>query len=144
MGQTHIRPGQIHHAQPHIRHYPAIPNNQQHEPVTTPAEPIPLGQRPPGTLRPLEDVLTLLTAAGFTREDALHTYRMLFAYLYGHILNELQEVIERPRKTITSSRSVCTGTRSPNSPSCAQPQVPSPPTTAPPNSTAASISCSPP
>ena len=99
MGQTHIRPGQIHHAQPHIRHYPAIPNNQQHEPVTTPAEPIPLGQRPPGTLRPLEDVLALLTSAGFTGDDALHIYRVLFGFLYGHILNELQEVIERPEET---------------------------------------------
>ena len=59
----------------------------------------PLGQRPPGTLRPLEDVLALLTSAGFTGEDALHIYRVLFGYLYGHILNELQEVIERPEET---------------------------------------------
>ena len=59
----------------------------------------PLGQRPPGTLRPLEDVLALLTSAGFTSTDALHIYRVLFGYLYGHILNELQEVIERPEET---------------------------------------------
>ena len=59
----------------------------------------PLGQRPPGTLRPLEDVLALLTSAGFTGDDALNIYRVLFAYLYGHILNELQEVIERPEET---------------------------------------------
>lgn len=59
----------------------------------------PLGQRPPGMLRPLEDVLALLTAAGFTGEDALHIYRVLFGYLYGHILNELQEVVERPEET---------------------------------------------
>src|SRR6202451_809697 len=59
----------------------------------------PLGQRPPGMLRPLEDVLALLTSAGFTGADALHTYRMLFGYLYGHILDELQEVIERPEET---------------------------------------------
>jgi len=59
----------------------------------------PLGQRPPGMLRPLEDVLTLLTSAGFTGNDALHIYRVLFGYLYGHILNELQEVIERPEET---------------------------------------------
>ena len=38
----------------------------------------PLGQRPPGTLRPLEDVLTLLTSAGFSGADALHIYRVLF------------------------------------------------------------------
>ena len=59
----------------------------------------PLGQRPPGMLRPLEDVLALLTSAGFTGEDALHIYRVLFGYLYGHVLNELQEVIERPDET---------------------------------------------
>jgi hypothetical protein len=49
-------------------------------------------------LRPLEDVLTLLTSAGFAGEDALHIYRMLFGFLYGHILNELQEIIERPEE----------------------------------------------
>ena len=59
----------------------------------------PLGQRPPGMLRPLEDVLALLTSAGFAGDDALHIYRMLFGFLYGHILNELQEVIERPEET---------------------------------------------
>lgn len=59
----------------------------------------PLGQRPPGTLRPLEDILTLLTAAGFTGEDALHIYRVVFAYLHGHMLDELQERVERPEET---------------------------------------------
>ena len=59
----------------------------------------PLGQRPPGMLRPLEDVLTLLTSAGFSGTDALHIYRVLFGYLHGHILTELQELIERPEET---------------------------------------------
>src|SRR6202022_656545 len=59
----------------------------------------PLGQRPPGMLRPLEDVLTLLTSVGFSGDDALHIYRVLFAYLNGHILNELQEIVERPEET---------------------------------------------
>jgi AcrR family transcriptional regulator len=59
----------------------------------------PLGQRPPGTLRPLEDVLTLLIAAGFPGEDALHIYRVLFAYLHGHVIDELQEIVERPEET---------------------------------------------
>lgn len=59
----------------------------------------PLGQRPPGTLRPLEDVLNLLTSAGFTGDDALHIYRVLFAYLHGHVLDELQERVERPEET---------------------------------------------
>jgi len=59
----------------------------------------PLGQRPLGMLRPLEDVLTLLTSAGYSGTDALHIYRVLFGYLHGHILDELQEVIERPEET---------------------------------------------
>ena len=59
----------------------------------------PLGQRPPGMLRPLEDILTLLTSAGFTGADALHVYRVLFGYLHGHILDELQEIVERPEET---------------------------------------------
>ncbi|HYJ54261.1 MAG TPA: TetR/AcrR family transcriptional regulator C-terminal domain-containing protein [Mycobacterium sp.] len=59
----------------------------------------PLGKRPPGTLRPLEDVLTLLTTSGFPSDDALHIYRVLFAYLHGHILDELQEIVERPEET---------------------------------------------
>jgi AcrR family transcriptional regulator len=60
---------------------------------------MPLGQRPPGMLRPLEDVLALLTSAGFSGVDALHIYRVLFGYLHGHILTELQEIIERPEET---------------------------------------------
>jgi AcrR family transcriptional regulator len=59
----------------------------------------PLGRRPPGMLRPLEDVLALLTSVGFAGADALHIYRVLFGYLHGHILTELQEVIERPEET---------------------------------------------
>jgi AcrR family transcriptional regulator len=34
----------------------------------------PLGLRPLGTLRPLEDILALLTRAGFSGRDALHIY----------------------------------------------------------------------
>lgn len=59
----------------------------------------PLGLRPPGTLRHLEDILALLTSAGFAGEDALHIYRVLFSYLYGHVITELQEVIEQPEET---------------------------------------------
>ena len=59
----------------------------------------PLALRPPGTLRPLEDVLTLLTRAGFGGPDALHIYRALFGFLYGHVLNELQELVEKPEET---------------------------------------------
>jgi AcrR family transcriptional regulator len=59
----------------------------------------PLALRPPGTLRPLEDVLVLLTRAGFSGPDALHIYRALFGFLHGHVLNELQELVDNPDET---------------------------------------------
>ena len=59
----------------------------------------PLALRPPGTLRPLEATLALLTRAGFTTVEALHIYRMFFGLLYGHVLNELQEVVDNHEET---------------------------------------------
>jgi AcrR family transcriptional regulator len=59
----------------------------------------PLALRPRGTLRPLEDVLKLLTRAGFSGPDALHIYRALFGFLHGHVLNELQELVDNPDET---------------------------------------------
>jgi AcrR family transcriptional regulator len=59
----------------------------------------PLGLRPAGTLRPLEDILALLTRAGFSEPDALHIYRALFGFLHGHALDELQELVENPEET---------------------------------------------
>ena len=59
----------------------------------------PLALRPRGTLRPLEAVLALLTRAGFSGPDALHIYRALFGFLNGHVLNELQELVENPDET---------------------------------------------
>ena len=59
----------------------------------------PLGLRPAGTLRPLEAILALLTRAGFSGPDALHIYRALFGFLNGHVLDELQELIENPDET---------------------------------------------
>ncbi|MET3164615.1 MULTISPECIES: TetR/AcrR family transcriptional regulator C-terminal domain-containing protein [unclassified Arthrobacter] len=56
----------------------------------------PLGLRPLGTLRPLEQILSLLIDAGFSPADALHVYRAYYGYLYGHILNELQEFVVDP------------------------------------------------
>ncbi|QYF91055.1 TetR/AcrR family transcriptional regulator C-terminal domain-containing protein [Arthrobacter sp. PAMC25284] len=56
----------------------------------------PLGLRPLGTLRPLEQILSLLIDAGFCPADALHVYRAYYGYLYGHILNELQEFVVDP------------------------------------------------
>src|SRR5580658_6654765 len=59
----------------------------------------PLALRPHGTLRPLEDILALLTRAGFSGPDALHVYRAFFGFLNGHVLNELQELVENPDET---------------------------------------------
>jgi AcrR family transcriptional regulator len=58
----------------------------------------PLGLRPLGTVRPLEQILGLLIDAGFAPADALHVYRAYYAFLYGHILNELQEFIVDPEE----------------------------------------------
>jgi AcrR family transcriptional regulator len=59
----------------------------------------PLGLRPRSTLRPLEDILILLTRAGFSGPNALHIYRALFGFLHGHVLNELQELVDNPDET---------------------------------------------
>ncbi|WP_035803618.1 TetR/AcrR family transcriptional regulator [Kitasatospora mediocidica] len=59
----------------------------------------PLALSPPGTLRPLEAILALLTGAGFSGPDALHIYRALFGLLHGHVLNELQEIVDNPEET---------------------------------------------
>lgn len=58
----------------------------------------PLGLRPLGTLRPLEQILSLLIGAGFVPADALHVYRAYYGFLYGHILNELQEFVVDPEE----------------------------------------------
>jgi AcrR family transcriptional regulator len=59
----------------------------------------PLALRPRGTLRPLEDILALLTRAGFSGPDALHVYRAFTGFLNGHLLNELQELVDNPDET---------------------------------------------
>src|ERR1700735_5268385 len=59
----------------------------------------PLALRPRGTLRPLEDLLAVLTRAGFSGPDALHIYRAFFGFLNGHVLNELQELVDNPDET---------------------------------------------
>jgi AcrR family transcriptional regulator len=59
----------------------------------------PLALRPHGTLRPLEATLTLLVRSGFRDVDALHVYRLFFGFLDGHILNELQELVDNPEET---------------------------------------------
>ena len=59
----------------------------------------PLALRPHGTLRPLEATLELLVSSGFRDVDALHVYRLFFGFLYGHVLNELQELVDNPEET---------------------------------------------
>jgi AcrR family transcriptional regulator len=59
----------------------------------------PLAMRPLGTLRPLEALLDLLAGAGFDGRGALHAYRLYFGFLYGHVLNELQERVQDPEES---------------------------------------------
>lgn len=82
-----------------VAHPNAVPLLVTH-PLATP-----LALRPLGTLRPLEHILMLLTKADFTGADALHIYRALFGFLYGHVLNELQEIVESPEETTDLLRS---------------------------------------
>ena len=95
--------------------------------------------RPEGMcpLRPLEDILALLTRAGFSGPDALHIYRALFGFLHGHVVDEFQELIENSTRPTTCSGWACTGCRSANSRCSAAWPRPWPTTTAPPNSNAA-------
>jgi AcrR family transcriptional regulator len=83
------------------RHYRALALAHPHVVPLLVTRPLatPLALRPKGTLRPLEDILALLTRAGFSGPDALHIYRALFGFLHGHVLNELQELIESPEET---------------------------------------------
>jgi AcrR family transcriptional regulator len=83
------------------RHYRALALAHPHVVPLLVTRPLatPLALRPRGTLRPLEDVLALLTRAGFSGPDALHIYRALFGFLHGHVLNELQELVEKPEET---------------------------------------------
>lgn len=57
------------------------------------------GLRPPATLRPLEHFLELLTTAGFTAAEAMQIHRAFVAFLYGHLLAELQDTIVNPDET---------------------------------------------
>ena len=59
----------------------------------------PLALRPLGTLRPLEELLELFSAAGFDQSGALHAARLFTGFLYGHVLHELQEQIYNPDET---------------------------------------------
>ncbi len=56
----------------------------------------PMGLRPPGALRPLEQILAVLSRAGFEPAHALHAYRAYYGFLIGHVLNELEEFVVNP------------------------------------------------
>ncbi len=59
----------------------------------------PLALRPLGTLSPLEELLELFVGAGFDERGALHASRLFIGFLYGHMLNELQEQVLDPDET---------------------------------------------
>jgi len=82
--------GQLRHTAHNFRHI-ALDHPHTVPLLVTRPLPTPLGLRPLGTLRPLEQILQLLTDAGFPATVALHIYRIYFSYLQGHILTELQE-----------------------------------------------------
>ena len=76
-----------------LRHPQVVPLLVTRPPST------PLGLRPIGTLRPLEQVLAVLIDAGFPPVTALRLYRAYFALLYGYVLNELQETVTDPEES---------------------------------------------
>lgn len=59
----------------------------------------PLVLRPPGMLRPLEELLELFSGAGFDEHGALHAARLFTGFLYHHLLHELQEHADNPDDT---------------------------------------------
>lgn len=64
----------------------------------------PLGLRPLGALRPLEQLLAVLTRAGFGPSGALHAYRAYYGFLIGHLINELEEFVVNPDEDETGLR----------------------------------------
>ena len=59
----------------------------------------PLALRPLGTLQLLEELIELFSNVGFDQHGALHAARLFTGFLYGHVLNELQEQIHNPDET---------------------------------------------
>ena len=103
----------------------------------------PLGLRPLGTLRPLEDILALLTRAGFSGPMPCTSTGPCSASCTATSWTNSRNSPSAPTRPTTCSGSACTGYRSATSP-CSAAWPPSwPPTTAPPNSNAASTFCSP-
>lgn len=59
----------------------------------------PMALRPPGMLRPLEELLELFGEAGFDEHGSLHAARLFTGYLYQHLLHEIQEHVDNPDET---------------------------------------------
>jgi AcrR family transcriptional regulator len=64
----------------------------------------PMGLRPLGALRPLEQLLAVFTRAGFAPAGALHAYRAYYGFLIGHVINELEEFVVNPDEDDTGLR----------------------------------------
>jgi hypothetical protein len=47
----------------------------------------------------LEAILELLVGADFSDVDALHVCRSFYGFIQGHVLNELQELVENDEET---------------------------------------------
>jgi AcrR family transcriptional regulator len=56
----------------------------------------PLARRPLGSLKAIEALLEMLIRAGFDEESALYAYRAFSGFLFGHLLMELQEIVDQP------------------------------------------------
>jgi AcrR family transcriptional regulator len=91
--QTHLRRG-AHSFRSLALAHPHVFSLFVTRPISTP-----LALRPPATLRPLERMLQLLKASGFGPSDSLMIYRMYVGFLYGHLSNEMQQVVVEPDET---------------------------------------------
>jgi hypothetical protein len=89
-------------------------------------------------LRPLENFPELLIRAGFSPADALHAYRLFFGFLHGHILDEIQDLIDNPDEADDLLRLGLHRLPAANSPGYAPWPPNSPATTEPPTSSKAS------
>lgn len=83
------------------RHYRELALAHPHAAILLATRPkqTPLGLGTPRSLVSLENILTLLSAAGFTVPEALSIYRLMMSFLRGHLLSETQEVIDNPDET---------------------------------------------
>jgi AcrR family transcriptional regulator len=80
------------------RHYRELALAHPHTVPLVVARPLstPLGLGTHTSLLPLESMLALMAAAGFSAPESLSSYRLLMSFLRGHLLSEIQEQTERP------------------------------------------------